>query len=82
MNMKKFVARKAFPVICAAFISVVIAGCGDDSSNSAKAPVDTTPVVNPTDNTTTDPATDPATDPSTNPTTAARDICLAYTIII
>ena len=69
MNMKKFVARKAFPVICAAFISVVIAGCGDDSSNSAKAPVDTTPVVNPTDNTTTDPATDPATDPSTNPTT-------------
>ena len=70
MNMKKFVARKAFPMICAAFISVVIAGCGDDSSNSTpSAPATTTPAVNPTDNSTTDPATNPTTDPATNPTT-------------
>ena len=69
MNMKKFVARKAFPVICAAFISVVIAGCGDDSSNSTPASPETPdPVVTPSDSTTT-PVTDPATDPSTNPTT-------------
>lgn len=67
--MKKFVARKAFPVICAAFISVVIAGCGDDSSNSTPASPETTdPVVTPSDSTTT-PVTDPVTDPTTNPTT-------------
>jgi broad specificity phosphatase PhoE len=69
MNMKKFVARKAFPVICAAFISVVIAGCGDDSSNSTPASPETTnPVVTPTDSSTTTPVTDPVTDPSTTPT--------------
>ena len=69
MNMKKFVARKAFPMICAAFISVVIAGCGDDSSNSTPASPETTdPVVTPTDSSTTTPVTDPVTDPSTTPT--------------
>ncbi len=69
MNMKKFVARKAFPVICAAFISVVIAGCGDDSSNSTPASPETTnPVVTPTDSSTITPVTDPVTDPSTTPT--------------
>ena len=69
MNMKKFVARKAFPVICAAFISVVIAGCGDDSSNSTPASPETTnPVVTPTDSSTITPVTDPVTDPATTPT--------------
>ena len=69
MNMKKFVARKAFPVICSAFISVVIAGCGDDSSNSTPASPETTnPVVTPTDSSTITPVTDPVTDPATTPT--------------
>ena len=69
MNMKKFVARKAFPMICAAFITVIIAGCGDDSSNSTPAaPATTDPVVTPSDTATVDPATNP-TDPATNPTT-------------
>ena len=69
MNMKKFVARKAFPVICAAFISVVIAGCGDDSSNSTPASPETTnPVVTPTASSTITPVTDPVTDPATTPT--------------
>jgi len=70
MNMKKFIACKAFPVICAAFISVVIAGCGDDSSNSTPAaPATTDPVVTPTDTSTTNPVTDPVTDPTTDPAT-------------
>lgn len=70
MNMKKFIARKAFPVICAAFISVVIAGCGDDSSNSTpSAPATTDPVVTPSDSTTTNPVTDPVKDPSADPAT-------------
>lgn len=34
MNMRKMVAR-AFPLICAACITVVVAGCGDDSSKSS-----------------------------------------------
>ena len=70
MNMKKFVARKAFPMICAAFISVVIAGCGDDSSNSTSAtPESTIPAVTPSDSTATNPVTNPVTDPATNPST-------------
>jgi broad specificity phosphatase PhoE len=70
MNMKKFIARKAFPVICAVFISVVIAGCGDDSSNSTpSAPATTDPVVTPSDSTTTNPVTDPVKDPSADPAT-------------
>ena len=70
MNMKKFIARKAFPVICAAFISVVIAGCGDDSSNSTpSAPATTDPVVTPSDSTTTNPVADPVKDPSADPAT-------------
>ena len=45
MNMKKFMAQHAFPMICAAFITVVIAGCGDESSNSTPtAPVNSVPV--------------------------------------
>ena len=45
MNMKKFMAQHAFPMICAAFITVIIAGCGDESSNSTPtAPVNTLPV--------------------------------------
>jgi broad specificity phosphatase PhoE len=68
MNIKKFIAGKAFLMICAAFISVVIAGCGDDSSNSTPAaPETTTPAVTPTDSTATNPVTDPVTDPATNP---------------
>ena len=40
MNMKKLMARHAFSMICAAFITVVIAGCGDESSDSTPtAPV-------------------------------------------
>lgn len=69
MNMKKFIAGKAFPMICAVFITVIIAGCGDDSSNSTKAPVDDpTPMVTPSDTASTNPSTNPS-DPSTNPTT-------------
>ena len=77
MNMKKFIAGKAFPMICAAFISVVIAGCGDDSSNSSPTSTTVPEQVTPTDpstptdsttNPTTDPATNPTTDPATNPT--------------
>ena len=70
MNIKKFIACKAFPVICAAFISVVIAGCGDDSSNSTSAtPESTIPAVTPSDSTATNPVTNPVTDPATNPST-------------
>lgn len=70
MNMKKFVARKAFPMICAAFITVIIAGCGDDSSNSTPTSSVIPEQVTPTDpSTTTDPATNPTTDPSTDPAT-------------
>ena len=70
MNMKKFVARKALPMICAAFITVIIAGCGDDSSNSTPTSTDVPEQGTPTDpSTTTDPATNPTTDPSTDPAT-------------
>jgi len=70
MNMKKFIAGKAFPMICAAFITVIIAGCGDDSSNSTKAPVDDpTPVVNPSDTASANPSTNPTTTDPSNPTT-------------
>ena len=77
MNMKKFIAGKAFPMICAAFITVIIAGCGDDSSNSSPTSTTVPEQVTPTDpstptdsttNPTTDPATNPTTDPATNPT--------------
>ena len=71
MNMKKFVARKALPMICAAFITVIIAGCGDDSSNSTPTSTDVPEQGTPTDPSTdpaTNPTTDPSTDPATNPT--------------
>lgn len=51
MNMKKFMAQHAFPMICAAFITVVIAGCSDDSSSSTPAaPENQAPVSSAVDN--------------------------------
>ncbi|MBO6075963.1 MAG: histidine phosphatase family protein, partial [Fibrobacter sp.] len=48
----------------------IIAGCGDDSSNSTPTSTDVPEQGTPTDpSTTTDPATNPTTDPSTDPAT-------------
>ncbi len=66
MNMKKLVAR-ALPMVCAACITVVIAGCGDDSSKSSSP---TTPEV-------TDPASSTSDVGSSDETAAPVDNCIA-----
>jgi broad specificity phosphatase PhoE len=80
MNMKKLIARKAFPVVSAVFFAAVAIGCGDDSSKSSPAaPDDQVPgssasvdTTTPTDQTISsasdsDSAANPGTDPATNP---------------
>lgn len=66
MNMKKLVAR-ALPMVCAACITVVIAGCGDDSSKSSSP---TTPEV-------TDPTSSTSDVGSSDDAAAPVDNCVA-----
>lgn len=86
MNMKKLIARKAFPVVSAVFFAAVAIGCGDDSSSSPTTPNDQVPgssasvdTTTPTDQTISsasdsDPAANPGTDSATNPDAGSNPI--------
>ena len=69
MNVKKLVAR-AFPMVCAACITAVIAGCGDDSSTPTKHeitnPASSAAVANSSDAAVSDACLQDPTSPSCN----------------
>ncbi len=69
MNVKKLVVR-AFPMVCAACITAVIAGCGDDSSAPTKPeitnPASSAAVANSSDATVSDVCLQDPTSPSCN----------------
>ena len=68
MNMKKLIARKAFPVVSAVLFAAIAIGCGDDSSSSPTTPNDQVPGSSASVDTTT------PTDQTIS--SAAADICV------